>query len=252
MASFIKHIISQGETLQSIAQDELGDMSQWYTIAQTNNLKYPYIVDTVAEKLAGTNVMTFGDILLISVDDATAESDLLASMAVMPQFDQEELLALALGKDLDIMPLTDTTVTAAQGLSFQSLEMKGDGHGGIALVKSLDNLRQSLFIRLITPKGSYIGHPEYGSQLDMYLGMPNTEENAQLIDLEIERTLWTDSRVTNVVFNSHTVSGNTYTGSFTVYTMNNQQAFQFVVGAQQSGPVVLLDNFNQYNGQIGG
>lgn len=252
MSSFIKHIIVQGETLQSVAQDELGDYSQWYSIAQLNNLKYPYIVDTVAEKLAGTNVLTFGDTLMISLPDITAQNDLIASMATMPQFDQDELLALALGKDLDIMPLTDTTVTAAQGLSYQTLEMKGDGHGGIAIVRALDNLKQSLFIRLITPKGSYVGHPEYGSQLDMYLGLKNTEENAQLIDLEIERTLWTDSRVTNVEFNGHTVSGNSYTGSFAVYTMSNQQAFQFVVGAQQNGPVVLLDNFNQYSVQMGG
>lgn len=242
MANYKRHVISYGETLQSIAQDELGDMTQWYSIAQLNNLRYPYIVDTVAQKNASSNLLTIGDVILINLPDNIAQSDLVASLATMPMYDQDELIALALGKDIDIMPIT-SGVNVAPGLSFQTLEMKGV-NGKLKLVKGLDNLRQSLFIRLMTPKGSYLGHPEYGSNLDMYIGMKNTEENAQLIDLEIQRTIWTDGRVTNVIFNGHTITGNSYTASFTVYTMNTEQAFEFVVNAQANGPVVLLDNFN--------
>lgn len=244
MANYKKHIISYGETLQSIAQDELADWTQWYSIAQLNNLKYPYIADTVAQKNAGSNMVTVGDTILINLPDTINQSDLVASLATMPTYEQEEIIALALGKDLDILPLTDYTITPAPGLSSQTFELKSDGSQHLKTVKGLDNLRQSLFIRLMTPKGSYLGHPEYGSMLDMYLGMKNTEENAQLIDLEIERTMWTDGRVTNIIFNGHNIESNSYTASFTVYTMNTEQAFMFVVNAQQNGPVVLLDNFS--------
>lgn len=242
MANYKRHIVSYGETLQSIAQDELGDMTQWYSIAQLNNLKYPYIADTVAQKNAGTSLVTIGDILLINLTDSISQSDLVASLATMPTYDQDELIAIALGKDIDIMPIT-SGINTGPGLSFQTFEMKG-ANGSLKLVKGLDNLRQSLLIRLMTPKGSYLGHPEYGSMIDMYLGMKNTEENAQLLDLEIQRTIWTDGRVTNVIFNGHTIAGNGYTASFTVYTMNTEQAFEFVVNAQANGPVVLLDTFN--------
>lgn len=252
MANYIKHVISYGETLQSIAQDELGDWTQWYSIAQLNNLKYPYIADTVAQKNAGTNLVTVGDTLLINLPATINQEDLVASLATMPTYEQDEIIALALGKDLDIMPITDSTVTPAPGLSFQTFELKSDGNQHLKLVKGLDNLRQSLFIRLMTPKGSYLGHPEYGSMIDMYLGMKNTEENAQLLDLEIERTIWTDARVTNVVANGHSISDNSYTTSFTVYTMNTEQAFQFVINAQQNGPVVLLDNFSTITNRVGG
>jgi hypothetical protein len=242
LANYKKHIISYGETLQSIAQDELGDWTQWYSIAQLNNLKYPYIADTVAQKNAGSNMVMMGDTILINLPDTMNQSDLVASLATMSTFDQDELIALALGKDIDIMPLTNS-VNSAPGLSSQTFEMKGV-NGSLKLVKGLDNLRQSLFIRLMTPKGSYLGHPEYGSMMDMYIGMKNTEENAQLLDLEIQRTIWTDGRVTNVIFNGHSISSNSYTASFTVYTMTTEQAFDFVVNAQANGPVVLLDNFN--------
>lgn len=250
MANYKRHIITYGETLQSIAQDELGNMSQWYTIAQLNNLKYPYIADTVAQKNAGSNLVTMGDTIMISIPDSVRQSDLVASLTTMPQYDQEEIIALALGKDIDIMPNT-TGDHVAPGLSSQTFEMKGDS-GKLALVRGLDNLRQSLFIRLTTPKGSYLGHPEYGSMLDMYLGMRNTEENAQLLDLEIERTLWTDARVTGVINNGHSIDSNSYTASFTVSTMSTDQAFNFVVQAQQNGPVILVNNFNDRNSPIGG
>lgn len=250
MANYKRHTITYGETLQSIAQDELDDMGQWYAIAQLNNLKYPYIADTVAQKNAGSNLVTIGDIILINLPSAINQSDLVTSLTTMPNYDQEEILALALGKDIDIMPNTSGQAMAP-GLSSQTFEMKGNS-GKLALVRGLDNLRQSLFIRLITPRGSYLGHPNYGSMIDMYLGMRNTEENAQLLDLEIERTLWTDARVTDVIFSGHSIADNVYTASFIVSTMSTDQAFNFVVAAQQNGPVILVNNFNDRNSPIGG
>ncbi|AGK87006.1 baseplate protein [Bacillus phage SIOphi] len=242
MVRFIKHIVSYGDTMQSIAQQKMGDMSQWVSLAEFNNLKYPYIVDTVEEKMKNPDhLVTIGDTLLVRISD-DIQSELINELKRMPEYDQEEIYALALGKDLDILPLPRGF--GSPGWDSQILEMKGNGRGAIATVRGIENLKQSLFVRLITPRGSYVGHPEYGSDLNTYVGMKNNEETAALINLEIERTLRTDARVVSVNHNGHVISGNTFKTSFTVSSITLEEAFEFVIAAQQDGPIVLLDNFN--------
>lgn len=245
MVNFKQHTIRYGETIQSIAQDELGDITQWIALAQFNNLRHPYIVDTLEEKLVNPDHRrTIGDTLLIKLDNDST-SNLITNLSSATVFDKEEIMALALGKDLDILPLPRNI--ASPGYDAEVFEMKGDGKGGVATKRGIANLQQSLYIRLITPIGSYIGHPDYGSKVDMYLGMKNTEENATLIDIEIERTLRTDGRVKSVINNGHTISGNSYSASFTVTSYSLQEAFQFVVTSINSGPIVLTNNFNPTN-----
>ena len=158
MVRFVKHIIAYGDTMQSIAQQEVGDMSQWVNIAKFNNLRYPYIVDTVEEKMENPDhLVTIGDTLLINITD-DAQSILIEELKRTPDYNQEELYALALGKDLNILPYPKGL--GDPGWDSQVLEMKGTNRGQIATVRGIENLKQSLFIRLITPKGSYIGHPE--------------------------------------------------------------------------------------------
>lgn len=239
MARFINHIISQGDTIQAIAQRYLGDMSLWTEIAEFNDLKYPYIVDTVNEKMQNPDhLATIGDTLLIRVSQDT-QAELIANLKRKTEYDQEEIYGLALGKDLDIMPSSEDKV-----FDPEILGMKGDPKGAIATVKGLDNLKQALFIRLITPLGSYIGHPEFGSEVHKYIGMKNTEETATLLNLEIERTIRKDSRVNNVVYNNHVISGNTYAASFTVHTLDLDEAFEFVIAAQEEG-IVMLDSLEE-------
>jgi phage baseplate assembly protein W len=245
MVQFKQHIVRYGETIQSIAQDELGDMTQWIALAQFNSLRHPYIVDTVAEKLNNPDhLVTIGDTLLIKLDNS-ATSNLISNLSTATSYDQEEIMALALGKDLDILPLPKNI--GSPGYDAQVFEMKSDGKGAIATKRGIENLKQSLYIRIITPQGSYVGHPEYGSKVDMYLGLKNTEENASLIDIEIERTMRTDSRVKNVVCNGHTVSGNTYSSVFTVTSYSLNEAFQMVMSSINNGPIVLTDNFTPTN-----
>jgi phage baseplate assembly protein W len=242
MSRFVQHIVKDGDTLQGIAQQRLGDMTQWVALAEFNGLRYPYIVDTVEEKMENPDhLATIGDTILIKVANDT-ESNLIQELKRSTEYDQEELYALALGKDLDILPLP--VGLGDPGRDAEIFEMKGSKRGQLATVRGLENLKQSLYIRLITPKGSYVGHPLYGSNLHNYLGMKNTEENAALIDLEIERTLKTDSRVTFCEMISRKISGNTYTAAFTVSTITLEQAFEFVISARQDGLVILENNFN--------
>jgi phage baseplate assembly protein W len=242
LAKFVQHIVRYGDTIQGIAQQQLGDMSLWVELAQFNNLRYPYIVDTVEEKMENPDhLVTIGDTLLVKISE-DVQSNLIQELRRTNEYDREELFALALGKDINILPLPTDLSSPGQGSEI--LEMKGNNRGKISTVRGIENLKQSLFIRLITPKGSYVGHPTYGSNIQMYLGMKNTEENAALIDLEIERTLRTDGRVTSVEMLNRTIQGNTYSASFRISTITLEQAFEFVVSAQQNGPIVLLDNFN--------
>jgi len=241
LTKFLQHIVRDGDTLQGIAQQQLGDMNEWTTLAQFNDLRYPYIVDTIEEKMQNPDhLVTIGDVLLVKVAN-DEQSNLIQQLKRTTEYDQEELYALALGKDLDILP-TKRTLTSV-GRDFETFEMKGNNRGGIATVRGIENLKQSLFIRLSTPRGSYVGHPRYGSDVHTYVGMKATEENAALIDLEIERTIRTDTRVTACSLISRTISGGTYTAAFSISTITLEQAFEFVVSARQNGPIVLLDNY---------
>jgi phage baseplate assembly protein W len=243
LSRFIQHIVREGDTMQGIAQQRLGDMSRWVELTQFNSLQYPYIVDSIDEKMENPeHLLTVGDIVLVKVEE-DPQADLIQELRRANDFDQEELYALALGKDLDILPLPIGLTDP--GRDTEALEMKGDNTGKLKTVRGIENLKQSLYIRLTTPKGSYVGHPTYGSRLHEYLGLKNTEENASLIDLEIERTLRTDSRVTQVELVDRQIGGNQYMATFSVTSITLEQAFNFVVAAQQNGPIVLLNNYNE-------
>ena len=236
MATYKKYIISEGDTIQAIAQNELGDMGLWYMITQLNNLKHPYIVDTVDEKMESPmNLVTIGDTILLNVTDS--DTDIATALATMPQYDKEEIMNLALGKDLDIMPLPRSL--SGPLYRGEMLALKGDNSGKLATVKGAENLKQSLFLRLMTERGSYLGHPEYGSRLYLYIGNKNTEENSVMIDVEIERTLRSDSRVTKVVLQDRTFSHNSYRATFLIFSITLDQAFEFVINSANSGPITL-------------
>lgn len=240
MVKFRKHIIAYGDTMQSISHSHLGDYSRWEEIAAFNNLKYPYIVMTPEEKAKNPeHLVTIGDTLLIRVSEDD-QASLISNLRRANNYDQEEIYALALGKDLDILPKERNI---GDPYFIEHLELKGNERGDIKTVRGLDNLKQSLYVRLITPKGSYIGHPTFGSEVHKYLGKKANEETAYLLTLEIERTLRTDKRVTNVVENGYTIEGGSYTGHFIVYTMDSEEVFDFIVQAQEDGPIVLVDNF---------
>jgi len=243
MAKFKRRIIAEGDTMQAIAQQELGDVSRWVELVRFNDLRHPYIVDTVAEKLTNPNhLLTIGDTLLIEMSE-NSQNELMSALKRTTDFDKEELYALALGKDLDVLPIPKPFGKA--GWDSDILEMKDDGRGDIATIRGVENLKQSLFIRLITPLGSYIGYPRYGSKVHEYLGRKNTEENAALLDIEIERTLRTDGRVRTVEKVGHVIDGNSYSTTFKVFSIAMEEAFLLALSGElgKEGSLVLQDNF---------
>lgn len=245
MVHFKRHTITYGDTMQSIAQQELGDMNLWVELIQFNNLKYPYIVDTVQEKLRDPeHLVTIGDTILVRISN-DEQANLIAQLKNMNEFDYEEIYATALGKDLDILPVPKEF--GAPGWDSEILEMKGNEKGSIATVRGVENLKQSLLVRIITPLGSYVGHPKYGSRVHEYLGNKNTEENAILLNIEIERTIRTDGRVTKVELQDYKISGDTYSVSFKVWAVGLDVAFEFILTSQADGPIVLTNDLNYFN-----
>ncbi len=70
-----------------------------------------------------------------------------------------------------------------------------------ALASGLDNLRQAVTIRLLTPKGELapLGHASYGSRLPDLIGQPNTETNRNLARLYVIEALEQEPRIQKVV-----------------------------------------------------
>jgi phage baseplate assembly protein W len=70
-----------------------------------------------------------------------------------------------------------------------------------SLSSDLDNLRQGIEIRLLTPKGELapLGHPEYGSRLPDLIGNPNTETTRNLAKLYVIEALKQERRIQKIV-----------------------------------------------------
>ena len=98
MVRFRRHIISRGDTLQSISQYLLGDYRFWEEIARFNNLKHPYIVETVEEKMRNPeHLVRIGDTILIKTSNED-QSDLMQELRTAPRYNEEEIYSLAEGK----------------------------------------------------------------------------------------------------------------------------------------------------------
>lgn len=62
------------------------------------------------------------------------------------------------------------------------------------------NVLFALSDRLLTPKGSLVFHPDYGSNLHLYVGRSNSPENREMIKNEIKDSLLEDPMVKEVSF----------------------------------------------------
>ena len=71
----------------------------------------------------------------------------------------------------------------------------------LSVSSDLDNLRQAIEIRLLTPKGELaaLGHADYGSRLPDLIGQPNTETNRDLAKLYVIEALKQERRIEKIV-----------------------------------------------------
>ncbi|ADH03183.1 baseplate protein [Bacillus phage W.Ph.] len=250
MAQFIEKIIASGDTLQSIAQHKLGDAQRWRELAEFNKLRYPYIVDTVEEKMKNPeHLLTVGDTLTFAVNDDNRET-VLTSLRYSDAFNANNIYDITLGKDIDVLPALFDDGSA--GFDGEILCFNGDGWDrqhpestnykkDLKTCRGIENLKQAILIRLLTPKGSYLNHPKYGSTLSDIMGSKKTEEVTLRAVNEIERCIRTDGRVKHVERGSNSFDGNTLTVEMSIYTITTEEAFTFAVSANTSGTISLLN-----------
>lgn len=232
---FKKHVVQHEETMQAIAQRYYGDVSYWIDLVEHNNLKYPYLVETDEEKMQDPErLASTGDTIIIPI-----ESDLTdVSAKEINSRDKDVLVELALGRDLNIT--ADEKYFNEHGTSDNILAFSTNGSGDLDTVKGIDNMKQQLQARLLTPRGSLMLHPNYGSDLHNLFGL-NIPEQATLIEMEVLRTLTADNRVKSANLVDWKIQGNVYSGQFSVEIKSVEESINFVLGQDEEGIFALFE-----------
>lgn len=210
------YYIQPGDTIQSVAQQLLGNADQWTEIVSYNNLKFPYISSAPSD-----GALSVGDELLIPND----------SYEILPENlsknEKESITATVLGVDLDLTKDTDDVYK--RGSTDELFEISSN-KGILDTVSGYDNLKQALIMRLNTPKGSLLLHPEYGSDIYTYLGKKNTVDNVNKLKVSIEQTLRSDSRVSSAKVKTYSVSQESVTFTVTFIPMSFEDQVSFILG----------------------
>lgn len=131
-----------GDSLRRIALRELGDALRWWELADINQLRPPYIIDSVDPADRQRATLIYGDFIRVPVGAVTESVQTPADL-----FGLDCVLA-----DGYIQPAAT---------------------GDWATLAGSDNLTQALGHRLKTERGDLLGHPTYGSQIPLALGLRN-------------------------------------------------------------------------------
>ncbi len=177
----VTYTILQGDTVHKIAQNVLGDSSYWIDIVEYNSLDYPFIIGEGDEKPDATSkVLTVGDEIIIPIK-------------------MEEGVIRYTDSDDEIFG-TDILLSAGEYADtfYEPGGFNVDGHGDVSTITGQMCLYQDLIHKLMTPKGSLVLHPEYGSDFLNYTGSKLTPDNARKASVELQRTFLSDNRVTDV------------------------------------------------------
>lgn len=158
----------RGDDLQAVAARELGDANRWVELVWLNKLVWPYITDDPQRVAPG--VVLSGAGLKVPA------------------------------------PVGVWTDDAERGQVYErdcamvGRQLQDDGAGDIMVHAGLDNLRQQLEHRLITPTGQARRHPEYGCRVWRLLGSMNGPVAGLLGAQYVQSALEADYRVASVDF----------------------------------------------------
>ena len=185
-SGYITHVVQVGDSLQKIAS--VYGVSDWKDLVYINNLEYPYIYDTLdASATQSTRgVLKVGDKILIPSDEYSTPANNIRIDNIEKQ---------AYGCDLDIYPFDSGNEQV------KNLESKGelsDNNGDLKLSQGIRNLRQRILIRLSVAKGSMILHPNFGSDIDKYVGLKSTPQNLIKLQLAVQECILSDELVKRV------------------------------------------------------
>jgi len=211
MATYLKHTISYGDTLQNIAQDRLGDADRWVEVAMINNLVFPFIVDFIEDKQEGVKVV--GEDILVPLDGDNLD--------VVPS-DVSDIYEKALGEDLSLFGDNELIVISKNEIG----EFYSDVYGDLKTVRGLKNLRQAYILRLSTPLGSLLHHPNYGSIISELVGKKSTSGVIHKVKIEVERVIRSDARTEDIRFEQITLDGDTIVSEVIIQPVGFDVAFK--------------------------
>ncbi|QYC50998.1 baseplate protein [Staphylococcus phage PG-2021_40] len=233
---FKKHIVQQGDTLQTIAQRYYNDVSAWIDLIEFNRLEYPYIVDSPELKKDNLeHLVTYGDTIIIPQESELTDYNL----GRITNKDKELMLELSFGRDLDVITGSNEYLTSGTYDDILGLTQDNQ-HKDLSTLGGIDNMKQVLTMRLLTAKGSHLLHPEYGSDLHLLFGYA-VPEQATLVELEVIRCLLRDTRVQSVSIVDYEIKGNTYNGKFDVQLQGEDDLLTFVLNADSEGIVARFE-----------
>lgn len=222
---FKKYTIKQGDTLQLIAQNELGDLSRWPELASYNSLSYPYIVNSGSRD---SRIRSAGEEITIPLDSDLSTINVDGINAT----DSKTITAYALGVDLSLMSESDNFIQ--RGTTDELVSLSAGGKG-IHTVGGYDNLKQALLMRLNTQKGSLPLHPEYGIDLSQIIGKRNSVATINKLKVMVEQALRYDGRVGSASVTAYKVSGEEVTLSATVTPIGFEEQLSLLVNMDNIG-----------------
>jgi len=159
--------IHRGDTLQRIAQRELGDATRWVELIAINDLAPPYLTgDPLA---AGAKVKLYGDSLIVPAVGARAPST----------------------TDAERVFLADVALVGGQ--------LRAGEDGDLGIVAGRDNLKQAYRNRIDTPLGDLIFHPAYGCGVHSMKGQAGRAGTAVLAAQYVRTALLADPRTQSVL-----------------------------------------------------
>ena len=181
---YTMHTVTEGDTIQSIG---LLYGVDWTKLVTVNGLEYPYINCNVTEDeyTEKDTVANIGSKLVIPFDGFQVPNT--------TNHSSKEIEKYNFGCDLDLF----SSLESANGvINLESSgELTDNTEGDLRLSEGINNLRQQLILRLGTPKGTLLLHPDFGSNILDYIGGKTTVERLIKIKLEVQESLLSDFRV---------------------------------------------------------
>lgn len=240
MAQYTNYTVTQGDTLQLIAQKVLGDASLWTDIARFNKLKYPYITQDPQDKVTNKRVACVGDTIVIQ--DLSGDVSRVKTASSNTRVTSDYVDELLLGRDMKLVPTTgvkENSRTATLPLIDDFLELTTDNQGSLEMTKGVYNVVQAVTRRIMTEKGSLYLHPEYGSELHSYRGMGVTYELLRLIELDCQTTALQDGRVVSATAEATYDGQSTVNISMEIRISNSDTTASFIIGYDRFGNVTI-------------
>jgi len=229
------HVISDGETIQQISANYLNDVTQWKTVADYNQLEYPYIVDTPQQKMSNvSHLLTTGDTIVIP-----ANINLSAlNPTALPKKDQKTIEEIALGSDLAIDYVKSSY--SSFGTYDHIAEFKTNDRGDLLLARGSDNLKQTLVDHLFTRKGTLALHLNYGSRLYETIGQ-DVSIYLSAVRNSIQSAFEADSRVAKAKCTHIEARANIVYTTWEVIPQGLEKSWQFVLQGDETGNFTLIN-----------